>query len=61
MIKSKNATVSAVLWDFDGTIANTMAKNYSIIKTIYSIIKPNITKENLPNALIYTFQIKNRE
>ncbi len=52
MFKNKNAIVSAVLWDFDGTIANTMAKNYSIIKKIYPIIKPNITKENLPNALI---------
>ena len=51
MFKSKNATVSAVLWDFDGTIANTMAKNYSIIKKIYPIINPNIKKENWPNAL----------
>lgn len=52
MEKKKNKkAIAAILWDFDGTIADTMAKNYSIFKKIYSLIYPNVKKENWPQAL----------
>jgi N-acetyl-D-muramate 6-phosphate phosphatase len=43
--------VSAVLWDFDGTIVNTMFKHFIVNKKIYSLIKPDIKKEDWPDAL----------
>lgn len=43
--------VTAVLWDFDGTIADTMKKHFLINQKMYSLIKPKIKKENWPTAL----------
>jgi phosphoglycolate phosphatase-like HAD superfamily hydrolase len=41
--------VKAVLWDFDGTLADTIFRNFSINKEIFSLIKPELKKENWPS------------
>jgi beta-phosphoglucomutase-like phosphatase (HAD superfamily) len=41
--------VSAVLWDFDGTIVDTISKHFLINKEMFSVVKPN---EKLPKALL---------
>ena len=41
MLKNKKKDVSAVLWDFDGTISDSMSKHFLVHKKIYSRIKPN--------------------
>ena len=54
MFKNKKATkedVSAILWDFDGTIVDSMYKHFLVNKKIYSLIKPNVKREKWPDAL----------
>lgn len=46
-----NHKVDAVLWDFDGTMANSAAKNIAISKQILSKVAPRLTGENLPSCL----------
>lgn len=41
----------AVLWDFDGTLADTAAKNVAISKQILALVAPRLTGENLPPCL----------
>lgn len=38
----------AVLWDFDGTLANSAAKNMAITRQILARVAPRLTGENLP-------------
>ena len=42
--------VSAVLWDFDGTIVDSMFKHFLVNKKMFSLIKPNVKKEDWPDA-----------
>jgi HAD superfamily hydrolase (TIGR01549 family) len=54
MFKNKKViekSVSAVLWDFDGTISDSMSKHFLIHKKMYSLIKPNVKKKDLPDVL----------
>jgi len=41
----------AIVWDFDGTLANSAAKNIAITKQILARVAPRLTGENLPAAL----------
>lgn len=41
----------AILWDFDGTLANSAAKNIAITKQILARVAPRLTGDNLPAAL----------
>lgn len=41
----------AVLWDFDGTLANSSAKNMAITRQILARVAPRLTGENLPRYL----------
>ena len=41
----------AVLWDFDGTLADTAAKNIAISKQILARVAPRLTGDNLPGCL----------
>jgi phosphoglycolate phosphatase-like HAD superfamily hydrolase len=41
----------AILWDFDGTLANSAAKNIAITKQILARVAPRLTGEHLPEAL----------
>lgn len=43
--------IDAVLWDFDGTLANSAAKNIAITKQILSEVAPRLTGKNLPRYL----------
>ncbi|WP_066015859.1 HAD family hydrolase [Endozoicomonas atrinae] len=43
--------LDAVLWDYDGTLVNSVPKNISITKTILSIVAPHLTGDNLPEHL----------
>lgn len=47
----KNQTIDAVLWDFDGTLANSAAKNIAITKQILAKVAPRLTGANLPTCL----------
>jgi len=40
-----------ILWDFDGTLANSAAKNIAITKLILARVAPRLTGDNLPEAL----------
>ena len=48
---NKSIKVDAVLWDFDGTLADSAAKNIAITKQILKRVAPRLTGENLPSAL----------
>lgn len=48
---TKSIKVDAVLWDFDGTLADSAAKNIAITKQILKRVAPRLTGENLPSAL----------
>lgn len=53
-MNSNNETlrsVDAVLWDFDGTIADSAAKNIAITKQILAKVAPRLTGDGLPRAL----------
>lgn len=43
--------LDAILWDYDGTIVNSVPKNIDITKSILSIVAPHLTGENLPQCL----------
>lgn len=43
--------VDAVLWDFDGTLANSAAKNIAITKRILHRVAPHLTGNGLPRHL----------
>ncbi|MDR9830474.1 HAD family hydrolase [Vibrio sp. FNV 38] len=44
-------TLDAILWDYDGTLVNSVPKNIDITKTILSIVAPHLTGEHLPKYL----------
>lgn len=41
----------AILWDFDGTLANSAAKNIAITRQILARVAPRLTGDNLPASL----------
>jgi len=43
--------IDAILWDYDGTLVNSVPKNMDITKQILSEVAPRLTEENLPNYL----------
>lgn len=43
--------LDAILWDYDGTIVNSVPKNIDITKSILSIVAPHLTGDNLPQCL----------
>lgn len=43
--------LDAVLWDFDGTLVNSVRKNITITKAILAEVAPHLTGDNLPPAL----------
>ncbi|NOR87209.1 MAG: HAD hydrolase-like protein, partial [Bacteroidales bacterium] len=43
--------VDAILWDYDGTLVNSVPKNIDITKQILSIVAPRLTGEQLPKHL----------
>lgn len=45
------AKIDAVLWDFDGTLANSAAKNIAITRQILARVAPHLSGENLPRYL----------
>lgn len=49
----KNRTkADAILWDFDGTLADSAAKNYNITLQILARVAPHLTGSNLPDWLL---------
>ena len=42
----------AIIWDYDGTLVNSVPKNIDITKQILSTVAPRLTGENLPACLI---------
>ena len=50
MLRNK-IKADAVLWDFDGTLANSTAKNYNITLQILEKVAPHLTEGNLPSWL----------
>ena len=43
--------VDAILWDYDGTLVNSVPKNIDITKQILSIVTPRLTGSKLPEYL----------
>ena len=43
--------IDAILWDYDGTLVNSVPKNIDITKQILSAVAPRWTAENLPSHL----------
>lgn len=43
--------IDAILWDYDGTIVNSVPKNIDITKQILSVVAPRLTEDNLPEHL----------
>jgi len=43
--------IDAILWDYDGTLVNSVPKNIDITKQILSVVAPRFAGENLPNYL----------
>jgi N-acetyl-D-muramate 6-phosphate phosphatase len=41
----------AIIWDYDGTLVNSVPKNIDITKQILSVVAPRLTSENLPGWL----------
>ena len=48
---TKPVKVDAILWDFDGTLANSAAKNIAITRQILARVAPRLTGDNLPRYL----------
>lgn len=46
-----NMKLDAILWDYDGTLVNSVPKNIDITKQILSIVAPRLTGINLPKYL----------
>lgn len=47
--------INAILWDYDGTLVNSVPKNMDITKQILTEVAPRLTGENLP------YYLKNEE
>ncbi len=43
--------INAILWDYDGTLVNSVPKNIDITKQILTEVAPRLTGENLPQHL----------
>lgn len=43
--------IDAILWDYDGTLVNSVPKNIDITKQIISVVAPRLTGEHLPSSL----------
>ena len=43
--------LDAILWDYDGTLVNSVPKNIDITKNILSDVAPHLTGDNLPHYL----------
>ncbi|MBL7995565.1 HAD family hydrolase [bacterium] len=43
--------VDAIIWDYDGTLVNSVPKNLDVTKQILSVVAPRLTGEHLPNSL----------
>ena len=43
--------IDAILWDYDGTLVNSVPKNIDITKQILSVVAPRFAGENLPHSL----------
>lgn len=43
--------IDAILWDYDGTLVNSVPKNIEITKQILNEVAPRLTGENLPQYL----------
>lgn len=43
--------LDAVIWDYDGTLVNSVSKNLNITKKILSIAAPRLSGSNLPQSL----------
>lgn len=43
--------IDAILWDYDGTLVNSVPKNIDITKQILSQVAPRLAGKNLPNYL----------
>jgi len=48
---NQSVKVDAILWDFDGTLANSAAKNIAITKQILARVAPRLTGSKLPRFL----------
>lgn len=44
-------SINAILWDYDGTLVNSVPKNIDITKQILTEVAPRLTGENLPHYL----------
>lgn len=44
--------VDAIIWDYDGTLVNSVPKNIDITKQILSAVAPRLTGKNLPACLV---------
>ena len=42
----------AIIWDYDGTLVNSVTRNIDITKQILGAVAPGLTGENLPACLI---------
>lgn len=52
MVQQKKPTkVDAILWDFDGTLANSAVKNIAITKQILARVAPRLTGNKQPRSL----------
>ena len=47
----KSIKTDAILWDFDGTLADSAAKNIAITKQILTRVAPHLTGDKLPLSL----------
>lgn len=43
--------IDAILWDYDGTLVNSVPKNIDITKQILSVVAPRLSGQNMPQAL----------
>ncbi|MFA0715939.1 HAD family hydrolase [Vibrio splendidus] len=44
--------LDAILWDYDGTLVNSVPKNIAITKDIISVVAPHLSGDNLPKYLL---------
>ena len=44
-------TIDAIVWDYDGTLVNSAAKNISITKDILGEVAPGLSGSGLPGYL----------
>lgn len=56
--------IAAILWDYDGTLADTAYKNLEVTKEILCHLKPELKKQDYPDALDsvekYSYALKNQ-